>query len=494
MPLSELVANFTGKAKRAKLHGRPHLVVPTTLIVEGVHNGSQGPLYYPAEEIEKSVVLWNHKPAPLFHPKDGAGKPISACTPASLERDQLGLILENRFDGNRNALVAETWLDEARTKALSPAVYNSVTNGEVVEVSTGLFTENEQVEGEWNGEKYVAIARDYKPDHLAILPGLKGACSVEDGAGLGINERAKALEVIRQLVLNEVNNELSHDALRDKLRVLIRQAYGDAYLQDVFDSFLVYELGSRFYQIDYSMAGDSPSLGSDPVMVDLVREYRPAETSVNNVLGSGNESDMEKEKLVDGLIANEKSGFEKSDKETLMKWSEEKLKKFAANLEAPTPEKKEEPQQKVENEKKDPPAPALNADQVLEALKAMPADKVLAALPPAVGAIVANAAKTEKLERERLIKTITANDRSGVYTEEKLKGKTTDDLRDLRTFLVNQNGGGSEDLLDQLAAGYDFSGGAPDLVGNASGVPEAGIGHPSHRQSEIRKAGDPDKK
>ena len=38
--------------------------------------------------------------------------------------------------------------------------------------------------GDWNGKAYVGIARNYRPDHLAILPDMKGACSIADGAGL----------------------------------------------------------------------------------------------------------------------------------------------------------------------------------------------------------------------------------------------------------------------------------------------------------------------
>jgi hypothetical protein len=34
------------------------------------------------------------------------------------------------------------------------------------------------------GRQYVGIARNHRPDHLAILPDLKGSCSIADGAGL----------------------------------------------------------------------------------------------------------------------------------------------------------------------------------------------------------------------------------------------------------------------------------------------------------------------
>ena len=41
----------------------------------------------------------------------------------------------------------------------------------------------------WNGKKYSAIAHNFAPDHLALLPDGGGACSWVDGAGMPrINE------------------------------------------------------------------------------------------------------------------------------------------------------------------------------------------------------------------------------------------------------------------------------------------------------------------
>jgi len=47
------------------------------------------------------------------------------------------------------------------------------------------------VEGVWNEEEYHSIVRNYRPDHLALLPGAIGACSWEDGCGIRANKDIK---------------------------------------------------------------------------------------------------------------------------------------------------------------------------------------------------------------------------------------------------------------------------------------------------------------
>lgn len=47
-----IILNIGGKFRREELEGRPHLVVPAVILKESVLNGSKGPIFYPAEEIE----------------------------------------------------------------------------------------------------------------------------------------------------------------------------------------------------------------------------------------------------------------------------------------------------------------------------------------------------------------------------------------------------------------------------------------------------------
>lgn len=188
-PNETILFNVGGKKPTYQtLEGKRYLVVSMAMLTEGVHSGSNGPLYYPKEELAKTPVVWNTKPIVVYHPEQN-GKGVSATLPEILETRKVGMVMNTKFD---NKLRAEAWLDEAKLKKVDKRVLNSIQKGEMVEVSTGLFTDNIQKEGEWNGEKYKAIATNYRPDHLAILPDRVGACSIADGAGLlQLNEEAK---------------------------------------------------------------------------------------------------------------------------------------------------------------------------------------------------------------------------------------------------------------------------------------------------------------
>ena len=71
MSIQRITLNYLGidKVRQAEFNRRPHYVVPMTMLKQGVVNGSKGPLYYPAEEIEKHPDSWNHMPIVLNHPQ-----------------------------------------------------------------------------------------------------------------------------------------------------------------------------------------------------------------------------------------------------------------------------------------------------------------------------------------------------------------------------------------------------------------------------------------
>src|SRR5258706_4550073 len=59
----QLVANIdAARVRRASYNGREYLVAPGVLIVPGVLPGSQGPLYYPPDEVGKDPGAWHDKP------------------------------------------------------------------------------------------------------------------------------------------------------------------------------------------------------------------------------------------------------------------------------------------------------------------------------------------------------------------------------------------------------------------------------------------------
>ena len=181
--LMTLTANLSPKLRREQLQGRNYYVAPVTLIVPGVLDGSNGPLYYPSNEIATNADAWNNMPIVVYHPTVG-GKRVSARNPAILDVSAIGLVLNVRVVDEK--LVGEGWFEIDRTRKIDDRVLRSLEKGQPIELSTGLFTEDKAApEGSnFKGVSYSFTARNYRPDHLAILPDMKGACSIQDGCGV----------------------------------------------------------------------------------------------------------------------------------------------------------------------------------------------------------------------------------------------------------------------------------------------------------------------
>jgi hypothetical protein len=164
--------------------GKEHIVVPVVMMVEGVHNGSHGPLFHSITELGKFPASWNGIPVVINHPEiDGMN--VSANDPDIIDQQTVGRVYNTFVDGNK--LKAEVWVSTEKLQALSAELLDQFEKGELVEVSLGMFTEEDSVTGDWNGETYEAIAKNHRPDHLALLPGGRGACSCDDGCGIRVN-------------------------------------------------------------------------------------------------------------------------------------------------------------------------------------------------------------------------------------------------------------------------------------------------------------------
>ncbi len=183
--METIVANLIGRVRYEHLNGRQYLVAPLTSIVPGVLNGSKGALYYPPEAIQSSVKSWDDIPIVIYHPIDPVtNAPLSANDPGVLKRQGVGFITKSVYNGR---LQHEGWFDVQKTGQVDDRVLQSLKSNRPIELSTGLYTENEEQPGEHNGKSYSYIARNYRPDHMAILPDQVGACSLNDGCGVLIN-------------------------------------------------------------------------------------------------------------------------------------------------------------------------------------------------------------------------------------------------------------------------------------------------------------------
>ena len=188
--METILANL-GKPRRVKHRGRDYLVTSASLIMHGVLSGSQGALYYPLDEIKSNPLAWNGVPIVVDHPIRN-GSHVSARDPDVLEESGIGHVFRANADGNER-LASEAWFDVDATRNYDQrkgtSILKDLEAGKVVELSTGLFTDNHPAPSGsiFNGKPYTHIARNYRPDHLALLPRQKGACSASDGCGFNIN-------------------------------------------------------------------------------------------------------------------------------------------------------------------------------------------------------------------------------------------------------------------------------------------------------------------
>lgn len=438
------------------MEGREYLVAPCVMLTEGVHNGSQGPLYYPADELAKFPGIWNTRPVVVYHPTEN-GQGVSAADPVVFDKQRVGLLMNTRFEDSK--LKTECWMEPTRLEAVDERVLNSLESEEVVEVSTGLYTDNEMAEGEWNGKKYKAIARNYRPDHLAILPDQKGACSIEDGAGLLRNQAGgNGPEALLAKSLMATFNKLSHSDIWKRLNDKIRPAgseISDAWVIEVWDKFFIYEKAQNTYYQKYSVKDGEVKLEGVRQEAMKKTSYKLADGSVvGNVKGEGMpkvlknmEGKMDKEKVVNQLIANTSSPWGEEDRDTLMGMSEEQLtllNQLNQNAEAGEGEKKEE--KKPEGEPAPAPAaapapapatPPAEAPQQNAAAAPQTVEQYIATAPVEMQGVLRAGLMAHNAEKAKLISTITANERN-TFTREMLAAKDLVELKALASLAQEQ--------------------------------------------------------
>jgi hypothetical protein len=166
--------------------GRSFTVVPVVALVEGVIQGLNAtePEYAPADEFAKFPAGWNGRPITMNHPRSD-GELCSANSPDVLEEFAFGFLANSTRDDTK--LKTEAWIDDEIVEEKAgdfQATVDRLKAGEMVEVSTGLFTEVVPTSGIQGDVIYTQAWKGVVPDHLAFLPeGTIGACSVADGCG-----------------------------------------------------------------------------------------------------------------------------------------------------------------------------------------------------------------------------------------------------------------------------------------------------------------------
>lgn len=425
------------------LNGRQYIVVPVTMMVEGVHNGSHGPLLHTAEELGKIPESWNGIPVTVGHPQVD-GNAVPANSPEILENWAVGIVFNAEMNGSK--LKAEAWLEVERL-ALHENLNARINNGEIIEVSVGVFSEDEMVEGSWNNEPYVAVARNLRPEHLALLPTQTGACSVADGCGIRTNSsnmiinESNQLAVLQELktkgfTINElvVNSSLTDivDKVRSKVYVMdSEQAY--YYIEDIWDTYVIYRVNNRvddttkLYKQGYAItaSGEVEFIGAAIEVVKKVEyETVPKTNTVRQRRITNNqkkEDTMSQEctacvkRKVDALIANAATSYTEEDRTWLETLEENQLDKMV-------PATPTEPAGKTETTV----TPEIAVNALRGALKTE--EDFINLMPTSMQEQTRSALKLHNDHKQDLVNSIMTNAGEGVWKKENLEAMPMETL------------------------------------------------------------------
>ena len=298
--------------------GKPHMVAPVVFLAEGVHCGSNGPLYYPLSELETFVEAWNGVPVVVQHPQEG-----TANSPAVIDRQGVGRLFNVYLMNDR--LKGEIWIDQNKCRERFPQILHYLETNQPLEVSTGLFTEDDGVAGTWNGEEYISTTRHYRPDHLALLPGGTGACSWADGCGVRLNQGQGEDIMAKYQPIITVNQEDLRERV-DKVRRVVDSLDSPVainYTLAIYEDSVVYAvepgsqstpgIGRKCYKRGYTMdAAGAVSLSNDIQEVVESRSFNPVSSLANN--NSTEHSQSKDENNDEGGTVMAKNTKERADK------------------------------------------------------------------------------------------------------------------------------------------------------------------------------------
>lgn len=376
--MEKIILNLRGAytAEVREIEGNRQLIVPVTMMVEGVHNGSGGPLFYPLEELANSSTTWENTPVVINHPEDENGNPLSASDNRVVENEIIGRVRNPYMDNNK--LRAEVWIDEKLLKSLSQSTYNYIIDGRPMDVSIGVQAENDTVQGDWNNEHYEGIARNYTPDHLALLPEAVGACSWDDGCGLRINkrviknkmdekvkidEREVALTLGGQTILLSNSTELFDNVIGYREIGQQIQSQLDSmdtattynFLEEVFEDSFIYRVRSTqnnqsdYYKRGYQVENEQVAINDEATRVQRKVNFEPIQNSSGTMKRTNNKNDVKLKRKktmneksspckVNALINHKSTQFTEDDREWLANLEDGQLDKLMPNeVEAPAP-------------------------------------------------------------------------------------------------------------------------------------------------------------
>lgn len=486
---------------RQEMHqGEKHIVIPVAMMVEGVHDGSAGPLLHREEDLAAFAHAWSGIPVTVQHPSED-GTPISANNPAIIDGQTVGRVYNTRFEEGK--LRGECWISLPAIRRVSPEALAYIEGGQDLEVSVGVFTEDDATPGEWNGEAYTAIARNHRADHLALLPGGVGACSWADGCGIRAHEdnekggdnvtdkkeTKKTAPIVpkdeastrKDLILaGFASYEIGYRELGSIIQGKLDNMDDDMklhYLTEVFEDSFVYEIRPRgdhgasiehqLYRRNYQVnEDDSVEFTGEPISVVRKVEF----VAQDAVTKKGDIKTMTEKKdktpcpkctaKAELLIQSKLTKFGEDEREWLMTLDEAQLDKMFPKEPEPAtaaqpPEADAEAEGKKDAEKEA--TPEMNEAQAIKVLEASLADpkKFLKLLPEEERGKIEYGLQLYDQVKEELVKKIRTNTQA--YEEAELKGMRLNALRKLAEA-------SKQTVYTGLNAGGDVNEGQPALL------------------------------
>jgi len=351
--METLVANLAlNKVQKKTLAGRSYLVAPVAMIVEGVFAGNQGPILYEQSDITKSVASWNHKPITVGHPKRG-DQFVSGCLPESIEDFGVGMVLNTSWNARTKKLRAEAWFDETRLDVVpgGSAIKAALAKQEPMEVSTGLFVDKEVFSGQYNGKEFTGKARNFRPDHLAVIVNGVGACSLKDGAGLLVNKDSQAADVNPQSGENLATTDAEGKLLENRIqevreskplivneKVKMKRDEILAVLGDDHKDFVTNLSDVQveaLAKLQRTVTVEVPVANEAPKNLDELLASAPADVKAK-IEEAFAVNTAHRDGLIEQIVANEKNQFSKEELAVLPTATLTKMAVFAVNS-APAP-------------------------------------------------------------------------------------------------------------------------------------------------------------
>ena len=355
---------------------------------------------YPAAELATGAPGLNGKPAPAGHPKNSAGKFISAANGEALATAWIGAYCTNaRHEGGRTLVDIVVNGDMAQAtpkgKELVERLDSAIagTNADAIHVSTGLNLVEVVANGESRGKKYTSIATNLQYDHLAILLDQPGAGTPEQGVGMFLNSagdeaEVETVEVGNAPVLPEdkrfegamgwlrglfANKDVSFDQITSQLQALMADGQ---WIREVFTSYVVWsDRDGKLWRQDYHKAENgSLALVAQPVEVTRQVSYEPVtnqqeiDTVKDQIIAALNAAGVKTEGLTDTQALAAYNSVVKKPTEDELAAEKAKSKKL------------EDEKKVVENAERDVLAAelAVNSSLTVEDLKLFPLERLKA--------------------------------------------------------------------------------------------------------------------